>query len=98
MSQSAWLGLAIMIAYLGYGYFKVREGRRSGKTQSFGHPVLDAFLLFASGLLLTMAMVLLFLLFGSQRQGARLLAYVLLLLLGGVLTWLSNRILRRPKN
>lgn len=61
-----------MIVYLGYWYLKVRAERRSGKTQSFGHPALDAFLLFASGLLLATALVHLFCHFGAHHQGARL--------------------------
>jgi hypothetical protein len=93
--QSAWFGLALMIIYLGYGYFKVRAERRSGKTQSFGHPLLDAFLLFASGLLLAAALMLLGFHFGSKYHGFRLLVYSFLLVLGSVLTWLSNRLLRR---
>jgi ABC-type xylose transport system permease subunit len=84
-----------MIVYLGYGHFKVRADRRSGRTQSFGHPVLDAFLLFVAALLLTTTIVLLFIYFDSHFQGARWLVYMLLLLLGGGLTWLSNRVLRR---
>jgi ABC-type xylose transport system permease subunit len=95
MRESEWFGLALMIVYLGYGYFKVRAERRSGKTQSFGHPVLDAFLLFVAALLLTTAMVLIFFYFGSHFQGARWFVYILLLLLGGGLTWFSNRVLRR---
>jgi hypothetical protein len=98
MNQRAWLGLALIIVYVGYGYFKVRAERRSGKTQSFGHPTLDAFLLFASGLLLAAALVLLSFHFGSHHQGARLFVYIFLLLLGGGLTWLCSRILRRPRN
>ncbi len=97
MNQRAWVGLVLIIVYLGYGYLWVRAERRSGKTQSFGHPALDSFLLLASGLLLATALLLLFFHVRFSHLEGRIFVYVFLLLLGGALTWLCNRILRRPR-
>ena len=98
MDLRAWMGFLLIAVYLGGAYFRVRRERRSGRTTSFGHPVLDNALLLASGLILagTLALVLL-LLRGNHSHPVkeRMIAYALLILAGGVLTWLCNGILRR---
>jgi F0F1-type ATP synthase assembly protein I len=82
----------MMFVYLGLGYLRVREYRQSGITQSFGHPLVDSFLLLISGLLVAAA--LMFFMVEFRNGGSHFLAYVLLLGFGGTLTWVCNGVLR----
>lgn len=100
MDLGEWAGLAVLIAYLGFGYLRVRADRRSGATHSFGHPALDNVLLLASALLLVafLGLALWLVKESNFHSTARhLLFYVVMLSLGGLLTWLCNRILRRSR-
>jgi hypothetical protein len=99
MDLRAWIGLGLIVLYLGGGYLRVRSQRRSGATHSFGHPVLDNVLLFISGLLAagTLGFALWFLKSHSHRIETRFFTYILLLTLGGALTWLCNLILRSTR-
>lgn len=49
-----WIGLFLLVVWIGVGYLRVRARRRSGKATSFGnrHPILDNLLLLAFGILL----------------------------------------------
>jgi hypothetical protein len=99
MDYRAWLGLAILVAYLGSGYLRIRASRRSGATHSFGHPMLDNLLLLISGLLLASALGLALWIFKADSHSVKGhgFAYILFLSLGGILTWLCNGILRRVR-
>lgn len=99
MNLRAWIGVGLIVLYLGGGYLRVRAQRRSGATQSFGHPVLDNVMLFISALLLAgaLGLVIWFLKSKSHSVEAHVLAYLLLLTVGGALTWFCNKILRRAK-
>jgi hypothetical protein len=70
--------------------------------QDFGHPFLDNLLLLVSGLLLAALALLvgaLFILKAGREHPfkERLLVYAVLIAVGGLLTWLCNRILRQVK-
>lgn len=52
MDLRAWMGFLLIAVYLSGGYFRVRRERRSRRTTSFDHPVLDNTLLLACGLIL----------------------------------------------
>jgi hypothetical protein len=96
MNRSEWIGMAILVVWLGSGYLRVKALRRSGVVHSFGSPSIDSFLLLVSGVLLASALILIVRLFhgNSVRPGERYSEYVILVLLGGLLTWLCNGILR----
>ena len=97
MDLRAWIGVLLVVIYLGGGYLRVRAQRRAGVVHDFGHPVLDNLLLFASGLLLAAGLALTLYLFGGNRLlpiRERMVAYPVLVLVGGLLTWLCNRVLR----
>jgi hypothetical protein len=101
MSLREWIGLALLIAYLGSGYLRARAARRSGATHSFGHPMLDNVLLLVSALVLVFVLGLAHLLFRDGDPNSILrhyLAYLLLISIGGAVTWICNGILRRSKN
>ena len=100
MDLRPWMGLLPVLLFLIGGYLKVRRERRSGRTTSFGHPILDAVLLLIAGLTLATTLgVALFAVSSNYPDwlGERLIAYPLVILVGGSLTWLCNRILRRRK-
>jgi hypothetical protein len=96
----AWMGLLVFAVWFGGTYLRIRAQRRSGVVQNFGHPILDQFLLLGSGLLLAGFLTLALFLFGrsyAHPLKERFLAYAVLLAAGGLLTWLSNGILRRMR-
>ncbi len=99
MNLRAWMGIGLLVAYLGGGYLRIRAQRRSGATQSFGHPVLDNILLLIAGLLLAASLGLALWLFKIKPHSveARFFAYLLLLTLGGALAWFCNKLLRHTK-
>ncbi len=100
MDLGAWAGLAVLVAYLGFGYLRVRADRRSGATHSFGHPALDNILLLASALLLVAFLGLALWLVKERNfhsTARHVLFYVVMLSTGGLLTWLCNGVLRRFK-
>ncbi len=100
MDLRAWTGFLLIAVYLSGAYFRVRRERRSGRTTSLGHPVLDNALLLASGLILAATLALaLSLLKGDHPHPVkgRVIAYTLLIFVGGALTWLCNGILRRSR-
>jgi len=99
MDLRAWIGFGLIVLYLAGGYLRIRTDRRSGATQSFGHSVLDNVLLFISGLFTagTLGFALWFLKSHSHRIETRFFTYMLLLTLGGALTWFCNEILRSSK-
>jgi len=98
MDLRAWTGFLLIAVYLSGGYFRVRRERRSGRTTSFGHPALDNALLLASGLILAATLALaLSLLRDNHSLKGRVIAYTLLIFVGGALTWMCNRILRRSR-
>jgi divalent metal cation (Fe/Co/Zn/Cd) transporter len=97
MDLRAWIGVLLVVISLGGGYLRVRALRRAGIVHGFGHPVLDNLLLLASGLLLAAVLALMLYLFGGNHLHPireRMLAYSVLILVGGVLTWLCTRVLR----
>jgi hypothetical protein len=69
MNLRAWMGLGLVVAYLGGGYLRITAPRRSGARQSFSHPVLDNVLLLISGLLLAAALGLAVCLFTIKPHG-----------------------------
>jgi len=95
MNIRPWMGFAVIVIFLSGGYLRVRRERRSGITNSFGHPTLDSLLLLTSGLLVVSGLALTFLFFkgDSHRHTGRFLFYIVALSLGGALRWLCNRIL-----
>jgi hypothetical protein len=102
MDHGAWVGLVLIILFFGRGDLRVRADRRSGLTQSFGHPKLDSLLLLVSGLVLALALALgLWLLkifqIDSNRHDIRFLVCVLMLMLAAGLWWTCSQILRRAQ-
>jgi len=98
MDLRAWMGGLLLVIFIGGSYLRVRARRRAGIVHNFGHPVLDNLLLLFSGVLLAAAlMVILYLVRGHQVHALteRIVAYPVLILVGGLLTWLCNRVLRR---
>ena len=100
MGLRTWLGLLILLAWIGGSYLRVRARRRSGEVSSFGHPVLDNLLLLTSALVLVGLLFLAhFLALDGQNSSdpirRRLIFYAVLLAFGAALTWLCNRLLRR---
>jgi divalent metal cation (Fe/Co/Zn/Cd) transporter len=97
MDLRAWIGVLLVVISLGGGYLRARARRRAGTVHDFGHPFWDNFLLLASGLLLAAVMaVILYKLRVSHFHGIkeRVVAYPVFILVGGLLTWLCNRVLR----
>jgi len=97
MNLRSWLGLLVLVVWVGTSYLRVRARRRSGAVSNNGHPSLDGFLLFVSGLLLTAVVILTLLPSQGNRLGPfgeRIFFYSVLLLVGGALTWFGNKILR----
>ena len=97
MSVRVWIGLAITVAWAGSSIARVREARRSGATQDYGHPVADSLLLLISALVLAGALALVTSFVGTHRGESRYLGYGVLLLMGAGLTWACNGILRRSR-
>jgi len=97
MDLRAWEGFVLIAIFLGGAYLRVRAERRVGTTHSFGHPALDQLLLFASGLMLAAILgATLFLLKDNPHPiKNRVIAYPLVILLGLLLTYVCNRVLRR---
>ena len=97
MDLRAWIGVLLVVIYLGGGYLRVRARRRAGTVHDFVHPVMDNLLLLASGLLLAAVLALVLYLFGGNHLHPireRMVAYPVLILVGGLLTWLCTRVLR----
>ncbi len=98
MDLRAWEGFFLIAIFLGGAYLRVSAERRSGTTHSFGHPALDQLLLFATGLILAAILgAALFLLRDGHPHPIknRVIAYPLVILLGLLLTYVCNRVLRR---
>jgi len=94
------LGLLLLAAIVATSYLKIRSERRSGATHSFGHSLLDNILLLGSALLLIAGLGLTLLIFKGINPHAvagHYIFLVVLISLGGALTWLCNAILRRSK-
>jgi uncharacterized membrane protein YdcZ (DUF606 family) len=94
------MALLLIVAYLGGGFLRVRSQRQTGVTHSFGHPVLDSLLLLLSGLLLAGTVVGVVALLKNGHAHPiknRMIAYPLVVLAGGALTWLCGGILRRSR-
>jgi hypothetical protein len=94
--ERAWLGLVLIAIYFGGACLRIRSRRRSGATTSFDHPLLDNLFLLISGLLLAgaLGLALWLLKANASRLETRFVSYVILLALGGFLTWLCTAILR----
>ena len=97
MNPRGWFGLAVLIVSLALGYLRIRKDRRNRLTQSFGHPVLDNFLLLVSGCALAaiLALAIYHLKLDLHPIARRAFGYTLLLVLAGGLSWFGNGILRR---
>ncbi len=98
MDLRPWAGVLLLLAWIGTSYLRARARRRSGAVGSFGHPILDNFLLLFSVLLLVFALMAALWFFkgnSSHPIKERLVGYSLLLGAGGFLTWYCNRLLRR---
>lgn len=98
MDLRVWAGLLLFLAWASTSYLKARARRRSGAVSSFGHPILDDFLLLACALILAFALTVALWFFkgnSSHSVKERLVGYPLLLGTGGFLTWFCNRLLRR---
>ena len=94
MDWRAWLILAVYVVWFGSTYFKVRRARRLGTTQSYGHPLLDSLLLLGSALLLISTLALAFRVLHGET---RVFTYILMIGLGGALTYFCNAVLRKWK-
>lgn len=97
MDQDVWVGLAIMVVWFGFTYVRIRRERKSGATQSYGHPVLDSVLLLGSALVLISVLMLLVFRFGNRRHGPHYFEDTVLLCIGLGLTWVCNGFLQRSK-
>jgi len=97
MDQGVWVGLAIMLVWFGSVYLRIKRERRSGVTQSYGHPVLDSVLLLGSALVLISVLGLLVFRFGNRRHGPHYFEDTVLLCIGLALTWVCNGLLQRWK-
>lgn len=98
MDLRVWVGLLLFLAWGSTSYLKARDRRRSGAVSSFGHPILDNFLLLACALILAFALTGAHWLFKGNSPHPlkeRLVGYSLLLGAGSFLTWYCNRLLRR---
>jgi hypothetical protein len=93
----ALAGSAMLVLFLAPACLRIRSNRKSGKTLSFGHPMLDNLLLLISGLLLASVFALVIWL--SRSKGtilqSRIVLYPIIISLGALLTWGSNRFLKR---
>src|SRR5271165_4966697 len=97
MDLRAWMGFLLVVIFMGSGYLRVRALRRAGIVHGFGHPVLDNLLLLVSGLLLAAVLALILYLFRGNHFDPikeRIVAYPTAILVGGLLTWRCNRVLR----
>jgi len=98
MDLRAWMGGLLLVIFVGGSYLRVRARRRAGIVHDFGHPVLDNLLLLFSGVLLAAILTVIFYsVRGHQVHSLkeRIVAYPVLILVGGLLTWLCNRVPRR---
>src|SRR5450755_4259450 len=52
-------GLAIIVVWFGFDYMRIKRERKSGATQSYGHPMLDSGRLLGAAFVLISVLVLL---------------------------------------
>jgi len=97
MNQGVWAGLAIIVVWFGSVYMRIKRNRKSGVTQSYGHPMLDSVLLLGSAFVLISVLVLLVFRSGSRRHGPHYIEDIVLVCVGVALTWACNRFLQRSK-
>jgi hypothetical protein len=97
MDHGVWVGFAIIVVWVGSAYVRIKSERRSGVTQSHGHPMLDSGLLLGSAFVLISVLVPLVSRSGNRRHGPHYFEDMVLLSIGIALTWICNGLLQRSK-